>query len=72
MELETPRDRNGSFEPKIIAKNQSRFTGFDDKIISMYSRGMTTREIEGHLQEIYGVEVSPALISSVTVRCWKK
>ena len=66
LELETPRDRNGSFEPKIIAKNQRRFTGFDDKIISMYSRGMTTREIEGHLKEMYGVEVSPARISSVT------
>jgi len=66
FELETPRDRNGSFEPKIIAKNQTRFTGFDDKIISMYSRGMTTREIEGHLKEMYGVEVSPMLISSVT------
>lgn len=55
MELETPRDRNGSFEPKIIAKHQSRITDFDDKIISMYSRGMTTREIEGHLKEMYGV-----------------
>jgi putative transposase len=77
LELETPRDRNGSFEPKIIAKNQTRFTGFDDKIISMYSRGMTTREIEGHLQEMYGVDVSPALISNVTdavleeVRAWQ-
>jgi putative transposase len=77
IDLKTPRDRNGSFEPKIIAKNQSRFTGFDDKIISMYSRGMTTREIEGHLQEMYGVEVSPALISNVTeavmeeVKAWQ-
>ena len=77
LELETPRDRNGSFEPKIIAKNQTRFTGFDDKIISMYSRGMTTREIEGHLKEMYGVEVSPTLISSVTeavmeeVKAWQ-
>jgi len=52
IELETRRDGNGSFEPQIIAKNQTRFTGFDDKIISMYSRGMTTREIEGHLQEM--------------------
>jgi putative transposase len=66
IDLETPRDRNGSFEPQIIAKNQTRFTGFDDKIISMYSRGMTTREIEGHLKEMYGVDVSPALISNVT------
>ena len=66
IDLETPRDRNGSFEPQIIAKNQTRFTGFDDKIISMYSRGMTTREIEGHLKEMYGVDVSAALISTVT------
>ena len=64
--LETPRDRNGTFEPKIVAKGQTRFTGFDDKIVSMYARGMSTREITGHLEEIYGVEVSPALISNVT------
>ena len=72
--LETPRDRNGSnalstlapFEPKIIGKGQTRFTGFDDKIISMYARGMSTREIKGHLEEIYKVEVSPTLISNVT------
>lgn len=66
IELGTPRDRNGSFEPKMVAKGQTRFTGFDDKIVSMYARGMTTRDIQGHLQEIYGVEVSPALISEVT------
>ena len=66
MPLETPRDRNGSYEPKIIGKGQTRFTGFDDKIISMYARGMSTREIQGHLEEIYKVEVSPALISNVT------
>jgi putative transposase len=66
LELETPRDRNGTFEPKIVAKHQTRFTGFDDKILSMYSRGMTTREIQSHLEEIYGVQVSPALISTVT------
>jgi putative transposase len=77
IDLETPRDRNGSFEPKIIAKRQTRFTGFDDKILSMYARGMTTREIQGHLEEIYGVEVSPQLISNVTdevqdeVRAWQ-
>src|SRR6201996_741771 len=64
--LETPRDRNGTFEPKIGAKGQTRFTGFDDKIVSMYARGKSTREITGHLEEIYGVEVSPTLISSVT------
>jgi putative transposase len=66
IELETPRDRNGEFEPQIIQKNQTRWTGFDDKILSMYARGMTTREIQGHLQEIYQVEVSPSLISEVT------
>ncbi len=66
LPLETPRDRNGTFEPKIVGKGQTRFTGFDDKIVSMYARGMSTREITGHLEEIYGVEVSPALISNVT------
>jgi putative transposase len=66
MPLETPRDRNGSYEPKIVAKGQTRWTGFDDKIISMYSRGMSTREIQGHLEDMYQVEVSPQLISSVT------
>jgi putative transposase len=77
IDLETPRDRNGTFEPKIVAKHQTRFTGFDDKIISMYSRGMTTREIQGHLEEMYGLEVSPTLISQVTdaiqdeVRAWQ-
>ena len=66
VELEIPRDRRGSFEPQLIAKYQRRFPGFDDKIVSMYARGMTTREIQGHLQEIYGVEVSPTPISNVT------
>jgi putative transposase len=77
MELETPRDRNATFEPQIVAKNQTRFTGFDDKILSLYARGMSTREIEAHLEEIYGVNVSPTLISTVTeavqeeVRVWQ-
>jgi putative transposase len=66
MPIEVPRDRNGDFNPQIIPKHQTRFSGFDDKIISMYARGMTTRDIQGHLQEIYGVEVSPDLISTVT------
>jgi putative transposase len=66
LELETPRDRKATFDPKIVAKGQTRWTGFDDKIISMYARGMTTREIQGHLEEIYGIEVSPTLISNVT------
>lgn len=77
MPLETPRDRQGTFEPKMIAKGQTRFTGFDDKIISLYSRGMSTREIQGHLEDMYKVEVSPALISTVTeavmeeVKAWQ-
>src|SRR5436190_2766204 len=66
IELETPRDRNGTFESKIVAKHQTRFAGFDEKILSMYARGMTTREIQAHLQEIYGVDVSPTLVSNVT------
>jgi transposase-like protein len=66
VEIATPRDRNGAFEPQIIRKNQTRWTGFDDKILSMYARGMTTREIQGHLEEMYQVEVSPSLISEVT------
>ena len=66
LPLDVPRDRNGSFEPQIITKGQRRFEGFDQAIISLYSRGMTTREIEGHLLEIYGVEVSPMLVSQVT------
>ncbi len=66
VEIEVPRDRQASFEPKLVAKGETRFAGFDDKILSMYARGMTTREIQGHLEEMYQVEVSPALISNVT------
>jgi putative transposase len=66
LPIAVPRDRNGEFNPQIIKKNQTRFDGFDDKIISMYARGMTTRDIQAHLQDIYGVEVSPDLISNVT------
>lgn len=66
MEISTPRDRNSSFEPQLIQKGQSQFKGFDDKIISMYARGMSMREIQGHLEEIYGIEVSPDFISTVT------
>jgi putative transposase len=66
LEVTTPRDRNSTFEPVILPKGETRFTGFDDKIISMYARGMTTRDIQGHLQEIYGIDVSPSLISQVT------
>lgn len=64
--LDIPRDRNGTFDPMLIAKYQRRFPEFDRKIISMYARGMTTREIQGHIEEIYGVEASPSLISAIT------
>jgi putative transposase len=64
--LAVPRDRAGTFDPQLIAKYQRRFPDFDDKIISMYARGMTVREIRGHLEELYGIEVSPDLISAVT------
>ena len=57
VEIDVPRDRNGEFEPQIVKKHQRRFEGFDDKIISMYSRGMTTRDIQEHVKDIYGVEV---------------
>src|SRR5258708_9077086 len=66
LALETPRDRNGTFEPQIIEKHQTRFTGFDQNITSLYARGLSKREIQQHLDDIYHVEVSPALISSVT------
>ncbi|WP_035683761.1 IS256 family transposase, partial [Azospirillum brasilense] len=61
-----PRDRLGTFDPQLIAKYQRRFPGFDEKIISMYARGMSVREIQGHLRELYGIEVSPDLVSAVT------
>ena len=78
VEIDVPRDRNGSFEPQIVAKGESRLDGFDDKIISLCARGMTVREIQGHLRELYAVDVSPDLISRVTdavldeVREWDK
>lgn len=77
MPIEVPRDRNGSFEPQLVKKHQTHFDGFDEKIISMYARGMTVREIQGHLHELYGVEVSPDLVSRVTsavieeVKAWQ-
>ena len=64
--LDIPRDRDGTFDPKLIAKYQRRFPEFDQKIISMYARGISTREIRGHLEELYGIDVSPDLISAVT------
>ena len=66
LRIDVPRDREGSFEPQLIGKHARRFTGFDDKIIAMYARGMTVREIQGFLAEMYAVDVSPDLISSVT------
>ena len=66
VELDIPRDREGSFDPVAVKKGQRRLKGFDDKLISLYARGLTVREIQGHLEEIYGVEVSPSLISRVT------
>lgn len=77
MRVNIPRDRKSEFEPQLVKKGQTRFNGFDDKILSLYARGMTTREIQGHLEEIYGVEVSPDLISTVTdavideVKAWQ-
>jgi putative transposase len=77
VKIGVPRDRNGDFEPQLVTKRQRRLEGFDDKVIALYARGMTTREIQGHLKELYGTEVSPALISSVTdsvlddVKAWQ-
>ena len=77
MRIEVPRDRNGTFEPKLIEKHQTRFEGFDAKILSMYALGMTVRDIQSHLREMYGVDVSAGLISEVTdsiqeeVKAWQ-
>ena len=78
VEIKTPRDRQGTFEPKIVRKRQRRFEGFDEKILALYSRGLSTRDIEAHLREIYGVSVGRDLISRVTdavtddVRAWQQ
>ena len=75
--IEVPRDRDGSFDPQMVAKGQRRLPGFDEKVIALYARGMTTREIQGHLKELYQTDVSPTLISAVTdavmedVRAWQ-
>jgi putative transposase len=66
LQVRSPRDRKGTFEPQVVKKRQTRWVGFDDRVISLYARGMTVREIQGHLAEIYGTEVSPDLISKVT------
>jgi hypothetical protein len=78
VDVRTPRDRKGRFEPQIVRKGQRRFEGFDDKILTLYSRGLSTRDIEAHLAEIYGVQVGRDLISRVTdavmddVREWQQ
>src|SRR5437879_827780 len=66
LTLDVPRDRDGSFEPRLIAKHERHFSGFDDKIIALYARGLTVREIQAFLGEMYAVDVSPDLISRVT------
>jgi putative transposase len=66
LALQVPRDRLATFDPQLIAKYQRRFPGFDERIVSMYARGMSTREIQGHLREIYGLDISPDLVSAVT------
>lgn len=66
FELATPRDRNGTFEPELIKKNQTRFTSMDDKVLSLYARGMTTRDIVDAFQEMYGAEISATLVSKIT------
>ena len=75
--IAVPRDREGTFEPRLIGKHERRFTGFDDKVLALYARGMTVREIQAFLNEMHGVEVSPDLISTVTdgivaeIRAWQ-
>ena len=77
IEIEVPRDRDSTFDPEFVRKGQRRLPGFDEKVIALYARGMTTRGIQGHLKELYKVEVSPSLISAVTdavladVKAWQ-
>jgi len=77
LDIDVPRDRNGAFDPQLVRKRQVRLPGFDEKVLSLYSHGMTTRELQEHLEEIYEVEVSPSLISRVTdavlddVKAWQ-
>jgi transposase-like protein len=77
LDLEVPRDRAGSFEPQLVKKRQRRLEGFDDKVLALYARGLSTRDIQAHLEELYGVEISPTLISHITdavldeVRTWQ-
>ena len=77
LPLQVPRDRQGSFEPLLVPKRQRRLEGFDEKVLALYARGLRTRDIQGHLEELYDVEVSPTLISTITdaaledVRTWQ-
>lgn len=77
LHLEVPRDRQGRLVPRLVPKRQRRLEGFDDKALSVYARGLSTRDIQGHLEDLYGTEVSPTLISSITdavleeVRTWQ-
>lgn len=77
IEIAVPRDRQASFEPQLIQKHQTRLEGFEDKILSLYARGMTTRDIQAQVQDLYGVEISPTFISTITeavmeeVRQWQ-
>jgi transposase-like protein len=66
VQIQVPRDRDGTFEPKLVKKHQRRLEGFDEKVIALYARGMTTRDIQQHLRELYGTDVSPELISRAT------
>lgn len=68
FEIEVPRDRDGSFEPQLVKKRQQRLEGFDEKVLALYARGLSTREIQAQLEELYGAELSPALISKVTAQ----
>lgn len=70
--LDVPRDRNGDFEPRIVPKGSTRLKGFNERIIALYARGMTVRDVRAHLAEIYGVDVSPDLISKVTDGVWEE
>ena len=70
LDLVVPRDRQGSFAPQLVKKRQRRLEGFDDKVLSLYARGLSTREIQGHLEDLYGTEVSPTLISTITEAVW--
>jgi transposase-like protein len=70
VRIRSPRDRKGSFEPNLVGKRQTRWVGFDEKVIALYARGLTVREIQGHLAEIYGTDVSPELTPRSPTPWW--